>query len=263
VGVARACLIAWAVLLAACGRPPDVILTAVSAGVDRIHSGVLELQLSLTLDAAPRQTVGFRIHGPFEVRGGRVDADLAYRRFAGTAVAEVRFVTAEGRSFVETDGTVYELPQGNGAKAKAPTVLQDLGFEEWAVEPRVLGVGGGHVTIVSALEEMRAVQGIHRLLRDLEMEAASGLAVLGRVEGEALRRALDGGMLAALVGPDGLLRALVVGLRFEHVPSPAGGPLREIGGADLVLSVEIAEPNEAVVVRVPAGARPLAEQPAP
>jgi hypothetical protein len=250
--------------MSACGRTAEDHLRAVSENLDRIRSGVLDMRLAVSAVSAPDEPIGFAIQGPFEVAGESLEADLTYRQIAGTTTAEVRFVAAEGRAFVETEGNVYELPVAQDpSPAMAPTALEDLGFERWAADPTVQEGGtDDHLTIVSPLDEVAALEGIGRLLDDLEMKEASGLAVLDGLDDETLERSVEGGSMTVRVGPDDLLHALVVRLRFGIDPSsPLANALEGVVGAELVFSVDITNPNRPVHVALPHDPLPISELP--
>jgi hypothetical protein len=245
-----------------CGGDAADHLSAVAENIGRIESGILDMRLSVSAVSAPEAPIGFGIHGPFELEGAGLEADLTYRQIAGSEEAEVRFVAVDGRAFVESDGTFFELPvEDDPSTAEAPTALQDLGFEGWAADPTVVGGDpGDHLTIASPLDEVSALAGIGRLLDDLEMKEASGLAVLEGLDDEALQRSVSSGSMTVRIGPDDLLRELVVRMRFGVDPSsPLAEVLEGVTGAELLFTVEIAEPNRPVSVEIPQGARPISE----
>jgi hypothetical protein len=248
----------------ACGRAAEDHLHAVSENVDRIRSGVLDMRLAVSTVSAPDAPIGFAIQGPFDIAGDGLEADLTYRQVAATADAEVRFLAADGRAFVETEGNVYELPVAQDpSPATAPTVLEDLGFERWAADPTVQGAGtDDDLTIVSPLDEVAALDGIGRLLDDLEMKEASGLAVLDGLDDGTLERSVVGGSMTVGVGPDDLLRALVVRLRFGLDPaSPLANALKGVAGVELVFSIDITQVNRPVHVDPPRDPLPISELP--
>jgi hypothetical protein len=250
--------------MSACSRTADDHLHAASDTVDQIRSGVLDMRLSVAAVSAPDEPVGFAIQGPFDVAGGNLEADLTYRQVAGTATAEARFLAVNGRAFVETDGNVYELPVSRDSSlANAPTMLDDLDFEHWASDPAVEESGpDGQLTIASPLDEVVTVQALGRLLDDLDMKDASGLAVLDGLDDETLRRSVERGSMTVRVGPDDLLRGLVVRLHFGiDAASPLADALEGVAGADLVFSVDITAPNRRVTVAVPQNSHPISELP--
>jgi hypothetical protein len=265
-GPAARCLATLSLLLSigSCGEDAAGQLSAVADNVDRIESGVLDMRLSVSAVSAPEARIGFGIHGPFALEGSGLEADLTYRQVAGSEEAEVRFVAVDGRAFVESDGTFFELPvEDDPSTAEAPTALQDLGFEGWAADPTVVGGDpGDHLTITSPLDEVSALAGIGRLLDDLEMKEASGLAVLEGLDDEALERSVSSGSITVRIGPDDLLRELIVRMRFGVDPSsPLAEILQGVTGAELLFTVEIAEANRPVSVELPQGARPISELP--
>jgi hypothetical protein len=250
--------------MSACSRTAEDHLHAASDKVDQIRSGVLHMRLSVAAVSAPHEPVGFAIQGPFDVAGQSLKAALTYRQVAGTAKAEVRFLAVDDRAFVETDGNVYELPVGQDSSlAGAPTVLDDLDFEHWAADPAVQDSGSDdQLTIVSPLDEVVTVQAIGRLLDELEMREASGLAVLDGLDDETLERSVERGSMTVRVGPDDLLRGLVVRLHFGIDPSsPLADALEGVAGADLVFSVDITAPNRPVSVALPQNSHPISELP--
>ena len=175
--------------IGACGGTAQDRLDAVAENVDRIESGVLDMRLSLSAASAPGEPIGFTITGPFGVGTQGLEADLTYRQVAGSEEAEMRFVAVDGRAFVETDGTFYELPvEDDPSPVDAATMLEDLGFADWAVDPTVREGGtDDQLTVVSRLDEVSAMHGIGLLLDDLEMKEASGLALLDGLDDEADR----------------------------------------------------------------------------
>jgi hypothetical protein len=262
-GPAARCLATLSVLLSigSCGQDAAAHLRAVADNVDRIESGVLDMRLSVSAVSAPEARIGFGIHGPFELDGTGLEADLTYRQVAASEEAVVRFVAVDGRAFVESDGAFFELPvEDDPSTAEAPTALQDLGFEGWAADPTVVSGDPDHLTIASPLDEVSALTGIARLLDDLEMKEASGLAVLEGLDDEALERSVSSGSMTVRIGADDLLRELVVRMRFGVDPSsPLSEVLEGVTGAELLFTVEIAEPNRPVTVEIPQGARPISE----
>jgi hypothetical protein len=251
-------------LMGACGATAEDHLSAVSQNVGRIESGVLDMRLSLSAASDPEKPIGFAIDGPFEVGAEGLEADLVFRQVAGSAEAEVRFVAVDGRAFVETEGSAYELPvEEDPSPGMAPTVLEDLGFEHWAADPTVVQGGPDDpLTIVSPLDELSALEGIGVLLDDLDMKEASGLALLDGLDDEALERSVEGGSMTVRIGPDDLLRRLVVRMRFGIDPSsPLAEVLEDVVGAELLFSVEIAEHNRPVSVTPPEDPQPISELP--
>jgi hypothetical protein len=248
--------------IGSCGQDAVAHLSAVADNVDRIESGVLDMRLSVSAVSAPDARIGFGIDGPFELDGPGLEADLTYRQVAGSEEAEVRFVAVDGRAFVESDGVFFELPvEDDPSTAEAPTALQDLGFEGWAADPTIVsGDPSDHLTIASPLDEVSALAGIARLLDDLGMKEESGLAVLEGLDDDALERSVSGGSMTVRIGADELLRELVVRMRFGIDPSsPLAEVLEGVAGAELLFTVEIAEPNRPVRVEIPQGARPISE----
>jgi hypothetical protein len=251
--------------MSACGGTAQDRLDAVAENVDRIESGVLDMRLSLSAASAPEEPIGFTISGPFGVGAEGLVADLTYRQIAGSEEAEMRFVAVDGRAFVETGGTFYELPvEDDPSPAEAATMLEDLRFADWAVDPTVREGGtDDQLTVVSRLDEVSAMQGIGLLLDDLDMEEASGLALLDGMDDEAVERSVEDGSMTVRIGPDDLLRGLIVRMRFGiDRESPLADALRDVAGAEFLFSVEIAEANQPVSVAAPEGARPISDLPA-
>ncbi len=261
---------AWAVavcllvVLSACGATAEDHLIAVSENVDGIERGVLDMRLTLAAASAPEKPIGFAISGPFEVGAEGLEADLLYQQLAGSAEADVRFIAVDGRAFVETEGSTYEVPvEGGPSLGAAPTMLEDLGFEHWAVDPTVVQEGPDDaLTIVSPLDELSALEGIGVMLDDLEMKEASGLALFDGLDDETLERSLQGGSMTVRIGPDDLLRGLVVRMRFGIDPSsPLAEALEDVAGTELLFSVEIEDHDQPVRVTTPVDARPISELP--
>ena len=263
----RAALVLGATMvlaMAACGTSAADRLATVADGVDRIDRGVLDMRLSIASISAPETPIGFELEGPFDVSGDDVEADLTYRQIAGSADEEVRFIAADGRAFVEMDGSSYEIPvQEQPAQAAAPTMLRDLSFDRWAASPTAVEGDDGTIMITSPLDEVAALEGLSALLDSLGMREAAGFTAFDELDDEALRRAVRSGSMAVRVGPNDVLRTLEVSLRFGVDPSsPLGEALQDVAGADLRFVVDIAEPDGSIAVAVPTDAQPISELPA-
>jgi hypothetical protein len=260
---------AWVLVVAlsmgSCGQGAEDHLAAAARTVGEIKSGVLDMRLSIAPTSSPETPIGFTIEGPFEVNEHGLEADLRYRQVAGSNEAAVRFVAADGRAFVEAGGSFYELPVVDDASAaKAPSVLQDLSFESWAADPSIVDAErSGQMTIVSPLDEAAALEGLRRLLDELDMKEASGLAVFDGLDEEAVERSVRDGTMTVRVGEDDdLLRSLIVRLRFAIDPSsPLAEALEGVAGAELTFSVDIQDPNEPIHVEAPQDAAPISELP--
>jgi hypothetical protein len=245
-------------MLVGCGAAPRDRLRAAADTVGNIRSGTLDMRLSLAAAADPTAPIGFEIEGPFAATADGLETDLRYRQLAGRQDAEVRFVAADGRAFVESDGHLTEIPLSEDAStASAPSVLEQLSFEEWAADPRIVEAGPpGEVTIESPLNEGAAVRGILQALDDLGLTRDSGLSLLGNVDPEVVQRSVRSGAMVVRVGEDDeLLRELTVRLRLGiDEASPLAGALEGVAGAELLFSVRIEDPNAPVHVELPAGA---------
>jgi hypothetical protein len=249
--------------MTACGASAADRLAAVSENVDRIQSGVLEMRLSIASVAEPETPIGFEMRGPFDLAGDGLEADLTYRQVAGSVDEEVRFIVAEGRAFVQTDGAFFEIPvEEQAPQAETPTMLQDLALEDWAADPTVVEGGDGRSTITSPLHEVAALEGLLRMLDQVGMAEASGVAALRELDDEVLERSVDSGSMIVRAGPDDLLRALVVRIRFGLDPSsPLDKALEGVAGAELLFEVEITRTGRSIVVGVPEDAQPISELP--
>jgi hypothetical protein len=246
------------ILLVGCGGAPRDRLRAAADTVGDIRSGMLDMRLSLAAAVDPGAPIGFEIEGPFAATEDGLETDLRYRQLAGRRDAEVRFVAADGRAFVESDGEVTEISLSEDAStASPPSVLDQLSFEEWAADPRVVEDGAdGEVTIESSLNEDAAVRGILQALDGLGFTQDSGLRLLVNVDPEVVQRSVRSGTMVVRVGAeDELLRELTVRLRLGiDEASPLAGALEDVAGAGLLFSVKIEDPNAPVHVELPAGA---------
>jgi hypothetical protein len=250
------------IMLAACGgAEPRSELRTAAERVDEIRSGVLDFRLSVTSTTDPADRVGFTMEGPFEVAATGLEADLRYRQVAGSIDAEVRLVSGDGRAFVETGGVFYELPvDADATPGSATTVLEQLGFDRWAADPTVSASAAGARTISSPIAEVETVRGLRGLLDELEMTEAAGLVALDGVDERTIERTVRDGTMRVTLGPDDLLRELVVRMRFGVAPSsPLGEALADVVGAELLLELRIEEPNRPVDVDLPTEARPASE----
>jgi hypothetical protein len=254
-------LVAVTLLLGACGADPRSELRTAAERVDEIRSGVLDLRLSVTSATDPADRLGFTMRGPFEVAATGLEADLRYRQVAGSTDAEVRLVSGGGRAFVESGGVFYELPvEADAPPAGATTVLEQLGFDRWAADPTVSEGAAGVRTISSPIAEVETVRGLRGLLDELEMAEAAGLVALDGVDERTIERTVRDGTMRVTVGPDDLLRGLVVRMRFGvDESSPVAEALADVVGAELVLELRIGEPNRPVDVDLPTEARPASE----
>lgn len=252
------------VAMGACGSGARDHLTTAAESADEIKSGVLNMSLSISGVSDDDAGVGFGLQGPFDLGGEHLEADFSYQQMAGSAEAELRFVTVGGRAFVQSEGSFFELPVGEDAtSSQSPSVLQELDFESWAADPVLIDGASDEITIVSPLEEFAALRGIRRLVDDLEMAEASGLGLLDGLHADALRRSVDAGTLTVRIGKDDqLLRALTVRLRFALDPSsPLSEALKDVLGAELEFSIAIEDPNQPVRVETPADPQPISELP--
>ncbi len=143
-----------AVSAGACGGGAEERLSEASGTLGEIRSGILDVGLSIAAVSAPGSLVGFEIHGPFAVEADGLEADLRYRQTAGSAEAQARFVAADGRAFVESGGSFYELPLAEDAmSSRSPRTRRRHGrpasFRSWASR-------GGPPTRGSSIEVPRS-----------------------------------------------------------------------------------------------------------
>jgi hypothetical protein len=244
--------VAVAVSGASCAGTAERQLSHAAHTVDGIRSGVMDMRLMVTSSSEP--PFGFTIRGPFALGPGDLRADLRYTQVAGAAKASVRYVASDGRAFVVSEGAFYELPMSQaGSAVQAPTVLDGLGFDEWATAPRLIRTGSSRaIVVVSPVRGAASLFGIARVLDTLELRDAAGLTALGALGEETLERVVRGGTMTVRIREeDGLLRALVVRLHLRLDLSPGvSGSLAAFADAQLVFSVRITRPNEPVRIRL-------------
>jgi hypothetical protein len=259
-----------ALVLGGCGGGSGArdALAETAGKLGDIRSGTLTLEVRIEGTGQVGGEAGFELEGPFGFgeAGELPQADIAYRRIAGSQQAEARFVSTGEKAFVEVGGETYELPDSMVADLRtteggsgSDSGLGELDIGDWLVDPQLSDggeVGGAETDRVSSrLDVVAAVNDLLGVVRDL------GVADLGQLDGERaeqLRRAVTSSSIDIWTGKDDrLLRKLEIHAKFgASGPSELEQALGELGGAKVTFLLEIADPNEPVHVQAPADAVP-------
>jgi hypothetical protein len=271
-GAAVAALLVVGVVVVAlrARESPGDVVAETARNLRYLRSG----ELSMRARAAPRGTaldrgVGFSLTGPFALaEPGRLPmAEVTLTRSAGANRASADFVSTGGRAYVRVAGTAYALGaareralRGSASSPGPGRGLDTLDIESWVRDPHLEDgptVGGTKTDrITSKVDVARVADGLLSLTRP-------GARALTPRDADQLERATRSARLELLAGAeDRLLRRLTVDLELSaDVPPPVRTALGPLGGARFALGLEVKDPNRAVRVRAPLGARPAAELP--
>lgn len=257
--------------LAGCGgggSGAQEALSETAGKLGEIRSGTLTLRVLVEGTGQFQGEAGFELEGPFDLgeTGKLPQANIEYRKTAGSQQAEATFISTGEKAFVKVGGQTYELPDSMVADLRAreggfdgEAGLGELDIGDWMVDSRMSDGGevGGAETdrIRSRLDVVVAVNDL------LEVASRLGVADLGRLEGrsaEQLRRAVKSSSIDVWTGKDDrLLRKLEIRADFgSSGPSELEQALGDLGGARVTFLLEIANPNEPVHVEAPTDAVP-------
>jgi hypothetical protein len=216
-------------------------------------------------------TAGFEVSGPFSFdvdEGSLPLADITYRQIGGEGKG-FRFISTTESAFLDVAGQVYELPPGQveGLRVSEGGTggLEQLGVETWLTNPKVTNGGrvGGVATdkVTAGLDVVAAMNG---LISTAQAMGATAVADVPPVEGEdaqQLRQAVESTSFKLLVGKeDRLLRRLEMSIDFAPGASRRlGEELSSLVQARLAMELAIDDPNSAIEIEEPEGARPYSE----
>lgn len=241
--------------VAGCGGAGTSPLEQTADHLSDIHSGTLQLELSLTPQGSAKG-VGVKLDGPFSLAGNTPlpVARITYTQHADSTVRAVftstgtrAFVTTGGRTTLLTDQQTARLRLGAGKTQS----LDDLGLhvERWvkaaktADGPSVDGRSTQRIT--GALDAPAA-------LGDLA-KASGGASGLSSEDAKRLANTVSRSSVEVLTGKDDhLLRRLAVSADLAVPPelrAKVGGRV----GLRVVFRMSIAHPNQKVRVSAPAG----------
>lgn len=250
-----AALAAASLAVAGCGGS-DSPLGQTADRLGDIHSGVMELELSLTPAGADRG-ISVRLDGPFSLAGDR-PLPVARVRFvqeAGgtvdatfTSTGTEAFVTAGGRVTRLSDAQVADLRTGAGETRS----LGDLGLdvESWVDEPKT---AAGPRVDGEPTERITGRLDAEALLGDLA-RASRGATGLSPEEAERLARTVSSSSVEVLAGEqDHLLRRLTARVDLA-VPPELRDRVGGRAGLRVALRFGVSKVNEPVTVQAPAGA---------
>jgi hypothetical protein len=254
--------------LGACNSAAGNVLNETAGSLNEIKSGVMDMRLvaASETDAAPAE-VGFELSGPFSMPdpGELPLADIEYTKF-GDEVSTNRFISTSETAYVETDGTVYELPPEMTAgligteESDNPFDLVEL--DSWVDEAELdedasnSGVETNQVT--ADLDVVAALNDIYEVARALGADETSFPPIEG-TSAEHLRNAVRSSSLVLHSGrEDGLLRHVSIDIEFAPGEDPElGDILGGVGTTDLHFEFSVDEPNEPVDIEVPQDSVPF------
>jgi hypothetical protein len=264
--VRRALLVA-VLALAGCGggnSEPSAIMRETAAKLGEIKSAK-PLKLRVAVDPREGREFGFEIDGAVGLcrRDDELPRlDVAYRQFAQGEEATVQLISTGADSFIEVDGTAYELPDEQEAELRATCEelssgggLEELRVDDWVVDPEADGENQvrGRLDLVAVINDL------------VDVARAFGGSRLSRLDADDARRlakAAEDSEFELSRGDDGFLRrlALAADVGFD-VPRDLQRALGDVVGAKMTFELTLDEPNTEVEVSAPPNARPANELP--
>ena len=260
---ALASVVALAMLTGCGGADPDEALRDTSRNLSKIHSG--DLTMRLVLHAAKGPGVGFRMHGPFSLRGNaRLPvARIAYTQIAGRQRAPATLISTGASAFVSVDGVTYRLPPGRADAlrivspgARGLDGLQ-LDIGRWMRDadssdgPEVSGDETDRIT-----GKLRIGPALHDIF-NAARKAGAGPAVPSAKDIGQLDDTVTDSSVELLTGKeDRLLRRVRLHARLD-VPERMRRRLGRAAQLRLQFELGVARPNRRVKVRAPSRFQPL------
>jgi hypothetical protein len=249
-------------VLAACGGGDDAqeVLAETSANMGEIRSG--DLSMELVFSAQDGERAGFTLEGPFALRGaGQLpDAQLDYTQIAGQQTATQTFITKGDKAYVRIGATTYELPQetatGIGSTLGTSGGLAAVQLSSWVENPSLEGgeeIGGDETDRISADLNISATVDTLMAIAS-QLGGTEPLAGLSGTSAEQVEAAVENAEIDVWTGKDDrLLRRVQIAVDF----APAAEKVRDLLGASLDFTLEIANPNEPVTVEQPTNVEPF------
>jgi hypothetical protein len=266
--VRRALLLALAVvLLAACGGEsgdPNTIMRETAAKLGEIKSAK-PFRLRIAVDPREGNEFGFEIDGAVALCDADDELprlDVAYTQFAQGKEAVAQLISTGTDSFIEIEGTAYQLPDAQEAELRnaceevvSEGGLEQLRVDDWVLEPSAEGENQvrGRLNVVAVINDL------------VDVARAFGGSRLSRLDSDDARRiaeATEESRFELERGDDGLLRRLELeaDLGFD-VPQDLRDALGDVVGAKVTFELSLDDLNTEIEVSAPPNPRPARELP--
>jgi hypothetical protein len=277
-----AAVVAAVLGIAACGgssapasSPTRLLSQTFTAGVSKIHSGVLSLTLDADLKglkALGGKPISVVASGPFTDSGGSIAFDFSATVTAGSTTIPLGILAAGKKLYIEFGGTYYAVPAGTlgsgatslpsstGASGAAglfsQLAIKPLG---WLTAPKIVGsatVGG------VASEHLSAQVDIAKLVTDAGKLATSvggseASSILSGADLSELASAVNSAQLDLYTGTsDHILRELRFALSFT-VPPAAQSALDGVTAGSFTIVAELSDLNSPETVTAPTRSQPF------
>jgi hypothetical protein len=278
--------LAAASLLAACGSgsggSADRVLSDTFSGSRSVHSGKVDLSLTVNLRGLPqlRGPLDIRVTGPFDRPGPKAVPRFDFSLLAGlscqrltagaVSVGDRGWLRFEGRTYTVPDAVFRQFQQGfqktSGSGSKSKTTFSSLGIDprRWLKDPRDEGtedVGGVQTDHVSSQID------VERFLGDLNNILAKASSLGAPASSTRLsasqRRDIAGAVRNARFdvwsgSKDHIMRRLSLRLGFQ-VPAAKRKSTGGLQSGDVSFRLQLTDVNRPQTIRAPTGARPLSE----
>jgi hypothetical protein len=256
-----------AVLLPACGggsSDPNTIMRETASRLGEIKSAK-PFKLRIAVDPRDGRDFGFEIDGAVALcdRDDELPRlDVAYTQFARGEEAVAQLISTGSDSFIEIDGTAYQLPDAQEAELRsaceevvAEGGLEQLRVDDWVLEPEADGenIVHGRLNLVAVINDL------------VDVARAFGGSALSRLDSDDARRiaeATEESSFELERGDDGLLRrlALEADLGFD-VPADLQDALGNAVGAKVTFELELDDLNTEIEISPPTNPRPARDLP--
>jgi hypothetical protein len=254
-------------LVAGCGGgdgDAGSIMRETAASLGEIKSAK-PFKLRIAVDPRDGDEFGFEIDGAVALCAGNEELprlDVKYTQFAQGKEATAQLISTGSDSFIELDGTAYELPDGQEADLRDACAefesdggLEQLDVGDWVLEPQ----SGGENEVHGRLDVVAVVNDL------VDVARAFGGSTLSRLDSDDARRIAEATRQSSFElerGEDGLLRrlALDADLGFD-VPQDLRDALGDAVGATISFELELDNPNTEVEISPPDDPRPARELP--
>lgn len=282
-------VLAGVAALAACGGSSggsggdaDALLASTFSGGRSVHSGKVDLSLTLNLRGLPqlRGPLDIRVSGPFDRPGPRAVPRFDFSLTAGlsgqsltagaVSVGDRGWLRFQGRSYAIPAATFRQFQQGfqkaaTGSTGKPKTTFAALGIDprRWLKDPRTEGteaVGGVETDHVSSqIDVDRFLADLNRILAKASSLGAAVSTRLSDSQRRDIADAVKSARFDVWSGKgDHILRRLALRLGFE-VPAAKRKSAGGLQSGDVSFRLQLNDVNRPQTIRAPANARPLSE----
>jgi hypothetical protein len=234
------------------------VLAETSQNLGNIKSGDLALNLLFTANGGDR--AGFDLEGPFQLRENEpAEAQFDYTQIAGEKTGSQTFVLKDGKAYVTMRGVSYELPASTANQVTSTLGssggLATIDLTNWVQDPQLSDGGevdgtetdkiSGRLNVANVLSGLVAIAS--------QVGGTTPLAPLSGANAEEVRNAVKDASIDVYTGKDDrLMRKLEVTIHF----APAAPKVKDLLGASVRFTMDIANPNEPVTVETPTNAQP-------